>query len=262
MPRVKGRIDVSLRSASQQICPYCKDSLNGDEALVACRTCVTTHHDECWSSNGSRCSVFGCRGTHAIRTSLAIGRPVDAPAARKRTKGQQTESVRATREDLRFSIDVLPKSTPVLFKALCGVLGFALLASFVDGRSYGTTAIPLFAFLLGLVYYASRLRSSGTRIVVDRAGIRVERKNGTSRSMSDYAFALHRLEVVRRHSLVTRAIEEGEGAALYALSLRIRRRADDKVVHQLDFGAGYLEADLLAIADLAEVAVEEIGTDV
>lgn len=44
------------------ICPYCKDLIQVDEAIVSCNDCGTLHHYECWNHTES-CSVFGCDGT-------------------------------------------------------------------------------------------------------------------------------------------------------------------------------------------------------
>lgn len=40
-------------------CPYCGDPLSG--AVVACATCETLHHPECWSEVG-RCTRYACEG--------------------------------------------------------------------------------------------------------------------------------------------------------------------------------------------------------
>lgn len=41
------------------ICPYCKDSVLEDEAVL-CPSCEAAHHPECWEDNAGTCSVFGC----------------------------------------------------------------------------------------------------------------------------------------------------------------------------------------------------------
>lgn len=40
-------------------CPYCKDTVPEEDA-VYCPACDSAHHEECWESNQSSCSVYGC----------------------------------------------------------------------------------------------------------------------------------------------------------------------------------------------------------
>lgn len=42
-------------------CPFCGDPIQGP-AAVACRSCDTLHHPDCWSSTG-RCTTYACGGT-------------------------------------------------------------------------------------------------------------------------------------------------------------------------------------------------------
>src|SRR5262245_28753171 len=41
------------------LCPYCKDSVEENEAVVW-PSCESAHHVDCWTENGGTCSVFGC----------------------------------------------------------------------------------------------------------------------------------------------------------------------------------------------------------
>lgn len=41
-------------------CPYCRTALADDSQLVRCNACETLHHQECWTRNGHKCSIFGC----------------------------------------------------------------------------------------------------------------------------------------------------------------------------------------------------------
>lgn len=41
-------------------CPYCSDPI-GDMPSVACETCHTPHHQDCWGAFG-RCTVYACPG--------------------------------------------------------------------------------------------------------------------------------------------------------------------------------------------------------
>jgi hypothetical protein len=42
-------------------CPYCRNQITAEEAIVRCTSCETLHHFECWNAAGC-CSVFGCKG--------------------------------------------------------------------------------------------------------------------------------------------------------------------------------------------------------
>ena len=61
-------------------CPYCRFPLKGGIAAVACDSCGTVHHPECWHE-GEGCAVFGCR-TSGIPSSPPIAEPQRVSAAR------------------------------------------------------------------------------------------------------------------------------------------------------------------------------------
>jgi hypothetical protein len=56
-------MDVGLRkeilTATDILCPYCRNDFNEAAGTVSCRDCKTRHHQDCWEEVG-RCSVFGC----------------------------------------------------------------------------------------------------------------------------------------------------------------------------------------------------------
>jgi len=58
-------------------CPYCRESLNPDEAIT-CPGCNTPHHHDCWQENGG-CTVFGCSNAPGDEPKLKI--PIIAPQA-------------------------------------------------------------------------------------------------------------------------------------------------------------------------------------
>lgn len=49
-------------------CPYCADPMQA-EGLVACATCETLHHRDCWASAGA-CTTYGCGSTRATAARL------------------------------------------------------------------------------------------------------------------------------------------------------------------------------------------------
>ncbi len=55
------------------ICRICGDAL-GDQESLACRSCGTPHHKDCWEFAGS-CSVYGCGSTRSTEYVLPL--PVD-----------------------------------------------------------------------------------------------------------------------------------------------------------------------------------------
>ena len=57
------RKDVKV--TGEATCPYCRSLIAGQDVIVSCRECKTTHHQDCWEETG-RCSIFGCRGRTEI----------------------------------------------------------------------------------------------------------------------------------------------------------------------------------------------------
>ena len=55
-----------VTGGSTAICPYCRDSLEGDVELMACPSCDTVHHRECLDEAGG-CTVLGCTERPAQR---------------------------------------------------------------------------------------------------------------------------------------------------------------------------------------------------
>ena len=47
----------STRSVGSPSCPVCAESLK--HACVACKSCDTPHHSECWTYAG-KCAIFAC----------------------------------------------------------------------------------------------------------------------------------------------------------------------------------------------------------
>lgn len=56
---------VALRLPSRPVeCPYCGDGFEG-VTQVACSTCWTPHHQDCWREAGS-CTTYSCAGRKAV----------------------------------------------------------------------------------------------------------------------------------------------------------------------------------------------------
>lgn len=41
------------------LCPYCRSPIESRRRTIACPSCGTLHHRQCWRNHGT-CSVFGC----------------------------------------------------------------------------------------------------------------------------------------------------------------------------------------------------------
>lgn len=62
------------------VCPYCKDSLDGQGAFVECAACTTWFHEECFLENRG-CMTMGC---DEQRSNRPVVRRVRPPPTRRR----------------------------------------------------------------------------------------------------------------------------------------------------------------------------------
>lgn len=63
-------------AAEASVCLICAQAIH-DERQMACTTCETPHHKDCWEYNG-RCALFGCGGTRAREVTAAKAPPPPA----------------------------------------------------------------------------------------------------------------------------------------------------------------------------------------
>ncbi len=72
LSRTFGSVTVVGAAEPPSRCPFCRDPFRreGEEAIVACLSCHTPYHAECWELAG-RCAVFGCTGKNAAPPSPA-----------------------------------------------------------------------------------------------------------------------------------------------------------------------------------------------
>lgn len=58
-----GTPEKAVPEDAGRTCPYCRFPLKEGVRAVACASCNTLHHEECWQ-DGRGCAIFGCAGSH------------------------------------------------------------------------------------------------------------------------------------------------------------------------------------------------------
>ena len=65
-----GRLHLRSRSTSALSCPYCREALEPNHAVLVCEACQTAYHPDCLRSELGRCSTIGCAGRRALLRRL------------------------------------------------------------------------------------------------------------------------------------------------------------------------------------------------
>jgi tetratricopeptide (TPR) repeat protein len=58
--RAEGGIEFLPSPGDPLVCAFCRHSIGTGKHLV-CGRCTTPYHPDCWSANGNRCAIYGCR---------------------------------------------------------------------------------------------------------------------------------------------------------------------------------------------------------
>jgi hypothetical protein len=125
------------RRGPGQRCPYCHDDVARTSAAVACTTCFSVHHRDCFAERGS-CSIFGCAGEKT--REVAVGGVVRAV-------------LRASRERARHYEKSIPFSLALL--VLCLSASGGLLFALLTGKLVGLVLCVALFVLVPLLYFAS-----------------------------------------------------------------------------------------------------------
>ena len=76
--RISSR-DISEANQLSLNCPICasaveRNAVRAEMTAVYCTACETLYHQACWTQNGARCAVLGCRGTeHRLHGVVDLG---------------------------------------------------------------------------------------------------------------------------------------------------------------------------------------------
>jgi predicted RNA-binding Zn-ribbon protein involved in translation (DUF1610 family) len=140
---------MSAETASHSICSICLTPVEPDAGSVACPSCTTVYHEDCWTENGG-CGRYGCVqtppteprtdleipvsfwgqqykqcpscGTQIMAAALrcrncgatfASARPEDSETFRTRAKHQTRRSGTQTVTTVVFGLCILPCTSPL-----------------------------------------------------------------------------------------------------------------------------------------------------
>lgn len=119
---------TSLLIINQTKCPFCQVTFRVGDNMVECPNCHTSHHLDCWQSNGDTCTNVGCQRYATTSAPITLHNP---PAT---TFPQQR---------------VNPQWIPSSSRSGCGCLG-TLIFPILGWIVYGSLEAALWVYLLGV----------------------------------------------------------------------------------------------------------------